>query len=66
MRLPHAHVFDRLSIRAKLYLAFGAILALLAALPAAHTHWADGGHDACLWRLVAPNELAFAASALSA
>jgi enterochelin esterase-like enzyme len=37
-----------------------------AALPAAHTHWADGGHDACLWRLVAPHELAFAVSALSA
>jgi enterochelin esterase-like enzyme len=37
-----------------------------AALSAAHTQWADGGHDACLWRLVAPNELAFAASALSA
>jgi enterochelin esterase-like enzyme len=37
-----------------------------AALPAAHTHWADGGHDACLWRLVAPNELAFAVRALSA
>src|SRR5204862_7539294 len=29
MRLPHVRVFDRLSIRAKLYLGFGAILALL-------------------------------------
>ncbi len=38
MRLPHAHVLDRLSIRAKLYLAFGAILALLAGV-AATTLW---------------------------
>jgi enterochelin esterase-like enzyme len=34
------------------------------ALPAAHTHWADGGHDACLWRLIAPQQVAFAAACL--
>ena len=38
MKFPHAHVLDRLSIRAKLYLGFGAILALLVGV-AATTLW---------------------------
>ena len=37
-----------------------------AALPAAHTHWAEGGHDQCLWRLIAPQQVAFAVAALRA
>jgi hypothetical protein len=35
-----------------------------AAVPGARTHWDDGGHDQCLWRLVAPREMAFVVSAL--
>jgi S-formylglutathione hydrolase FrmB len=35
-------------------------------LTAAHTDWADGGHDDCLWRLVAPREMAFAAGCFHA
>ena len=38
MRFPQAHALDRLSIRAKLYLGFGAILALLVGV-AATTLW---------------------------
>ncbi|HEY7258331.1 MAG TPA: methyl-accepting chemotaxis protein [Gaiellales bacterium] len=38
MRLPHVHAIDRLSIRVKLYLGFGAILALLLGV-AATTYW---------------------------
>ena len=34
--------------------------------PAAHTHWAEGGHDQCLWRLIAPQQVAFAVAALRA
>jgi enterochelin esterase-like enzyme len=37
-----------------------------AALPAAQTHWGDGGHDACLWRQIAPQQVAFSAAALRA
>jgi len=37
---------------------------LAAAVPGARAHWADGGHDQCLWRLVAPQETAFVVSAL--
>jgi hypothetical protein len=37
---------------------------LAAALPGARTDWADGGHDQCLWRLVAPGQMAFVMSAL--
>jgi len=37
-----------------------------AARPAAHTHWAEGGHDVCLWRLIAPQQVAFAVAALRA
>jgi len=37
---------------------------LAAAVPGARAHWADGGHDQCLWRLVAPREMAFVVSAL--
>jgi len=37
---------------------------LAAAVPGARAHWADGGHDQCLWRLVAPRESAFVVSAL--
>ena len=33
-------------------------------LPGARTDWADGGHDQCLWRLVAPRQMTFAVSAL--
>ena len=39
---------------------------LAARLPAARTDWADGGHDACLWRLVAPAQMAFAVNCLAA
>ena len=35
-----------------------------AALPQPHTGWADGGHDACLWRLIAPQQVAFAFACL--
>ena len=37
---------------------------LAAAVPGARAHWAEGGHDQCLWRLVAPQETAFVVSAL--
>ncbi|HSD00738.1 MAG TPA: alpha/beta hydrolase-fold protein [Gaiellales bacterium] len=37
---------------------------LAARLRAQRTNWADGGHDQCLWRLVAPTQMAFAAAAL--
>ena len=37
---------------------------LAAAVPGPRAHWADGGHDQCLWRLVAPQETAFVVSAL--
>jgi hypothetical protein len=37
---------------------------LAAALPDAQSHWADGGHDQCLWRLVAPTEMAAVVAAL--
>ncbi|MGH3075605.1 MAG: hypothetical protein ACRDQC_11785, partial [Gaiellales bacterium] len=39
---------------------------LAAALPGARTDWADGGHDQCLWRLVAPPQMAVAVAALRA
>ncbi len=39
---------------------------LAAAVPGARTHWDDGGHDQCLWRLVAPGEIAFLVRALRA
>jgi enterochelin esterase-like enzyme len=37
-----------------------------AALPGARTDWADGGHDQCLWRLVAPPQMAVAVAAVRA
>jgi pimeloyl-ACP methyl ester carboxylesterase len=37
-----------------------------ATLPAARTDWAEGGHDQCLWRLVAPRQMAFAVDCLRA
>ena len=37
---------------------------LAALLPGARTDWADGGHDQCLWRLVAPQQVAFAVGCL--
>jgi hypothetical protein len=37
-----------------------------AALPAARTDRADGGHDQCLWRLVAPRQMAFVAGCFRA
>jgi pimeloyl-ACP methyl ester carboxylesterase len=37
---------------------------LAEALPGADTNWADGGHDQCLWRLVAPAEMAAVVAAL--
>jgi S-formylglutathione hydrolase FrmB len=39
---------------------------LAALLPGARTDWADGGHDQCLWRLVAPPQMAAAVSSLRA
>jgi enterochelin esterase-like enzyme len=37
---------------------------LAASVPGAGTDWADGGHDECLWRLVARRQMAFAVGAL--
>lgn len=37
---------------------------LAASLPGARTDWADGGHDQCLWRLVAPPQMAAAVFSL--
>ena len=37
-----------------------------AARPAVRTDWAEGGHDQCLWRLVAPRQMAFVVGCMRA